>query len=155
MKRALIACLLLFALPLQATEPNPYSALSPEQRSVLQPAIKRYISDQLKRNWADLWEIQDQTRELKAELLLDQQAPDMNRESFVIAMKQTMGLGFPLLKKFELQEVKPDKGNFLVVGCGTAVRENFHIHATTIFGVRIVDGKPKFDLFGFVSSTCS
>jgi hypothetical protein len=155
MNRILIASLLLLSLPIQGAEPNPYSALTPEQRSILQPGVERYVSDQLKRNWADLWDIQDQTRELKAELLMDQQAPDMDREKFVIAMKQTMGLGFPMLKKFELQEVRPDKGNFLVVGCGTAVRENIHIHATTIFGVRIVDGKPKFDLFGFVSSTCS
>jgi hypothetical protein len=155
MIRILAACLLLLSWTVRAAEPDSYSALTPEQRSVLQPGIERYIADQVKRNWGDLWEIQDQTRELKTEFLLDQQAPDMNRQAFVTAAKETMGTGFPLLKKFELKEVRPDKGNFLVIGCGTAVRENVHIHATTIFGARIVDGKPRFDIFGFVSSSCS
>jgi len=156
MKRVLIACLLLLSWPLQATEPNPYSALTPEQRSVLQPGIERYVSDQIKRNWKDLWEIQDQTREVKSELLLDQHAPDMDRKQFVKAMGYTIETGgFPQLTKFELQEVRPDKGNFLVVGCGTATRESFHFHGVVIFGARIIAGKPVFDIFSFVSDTCS
>jgi len=158
MKRVLLTGILVFfmlSLPLQAVDPNPYSALAAEQRAVLQPGIDRYIADQIKGNWSDLWEIQDQTGALKAEIVFDAEAPDLDRQNFVLGMKKTMGIGYPHLKKFELQEVKIDKENFLVVGCGTAVRDNIHIHATAIFGARIVDGKPRFDIFAFVSNTCS
>ena len=156
MKHVLIATFLLLFLPIQATEPNPYSALTPEQRSILQPGIERYVSDQVKKNWADLWEIQDQTVEVKRELLLGESGPDMDRKQFSKLMKYTIETGGrPHLTKFELQEVRPDKGNFLVVGCGTAVRESFHIHGIVIFGARIIEGKPVFDIFSFVSETCS
>jgi hypothetical protein len=141
---------------MQATEPSPYSAVTPEQRRVLQPGIERYISDQMKQNWKDLWEIQDQTIDVKRELLLGEIGPDMDRKQFVKAMRYTIATGGrPQITKFELQEVRPDKGNFLVVGCGTAIRESFHIHGIVIFGARIVDGKTIFDIFSFVSDTCS
>lgn len=156
MKCVLIAGLLLLSFPLQAAEPNPYSALTPEQRNILQTGIERYVSDQVKKNWGDLWEIQDQTVEVKRELLLGEVGPNMDRKQFVKAMEYTIESGgFPHLKKFELQEVRPDKGNFLVVGCGTGVRESFHFHGIVIFGARIVGGKPIFDIFSFVSDTCS
>ncbi len=156
MKNLFVAGLLLLSLPSQAAGPNPYSALTPEQRSILQPGIERYVSDQVKKNWGDLWEIQDQTVEVKRELLLGDVGPDMDRKQFVKAMKYTLGTGGrPQMTKFELQEVRQDKGNFLVVGCGTGVRESFHFHGIVIFGARIVAGKPVFDIFSFVSDTCS
>ena len=52
-----------FAAP--QTSADPYASLSTEEKAVLKPGIERYVHDQLKQNWADLWEIQDQTSDFK------------------------------------------------------------------------------------------
>jgi hypothetical protein len=100
---------------------DPYSTLTADQKAILEPVVERYIRDQIKQDWADLWEIQDQTSDLKNELLLGRRdAPDLNKEQFVSAMRDTIGTGYPRLHSFELREVKPDKGNFILIGCGQA-----------------------------------
>jgi hypothetical protein len=51
-----------------ATEP--FGSLSLAEKALLKPKIERWVRDQIKHDWTDLWEIQDQTPELKNELLL-------------------------------------------------------------------------------------
>src|SRR5271166_1144916 len=93
----IVAAVILFSVPLG----DPYNALSSEEKVLLKPAIERWTRDQIKHNWADLWEIQDQTSEVKNELLLGQRdAPDMNRARYVQAMRETMGTGFPEINAF-------------------------------------------------------
>src|SRR5260370_10879719 len=79
--------------------PDPYALLSAEEKAVLKPGIERYVHDQLKQNWADLWEIQDQTSDLKNELLLgNRTASDMTKEQFVAAMKEMISTGgYPIM----------------------------------------------------------
>ena len=139
------------------TSPDPYASLFAVEKAVLKPGIERYVHDQLKQNWADLWEIQDQTSDLKNELLLgNRTAPDMTKEQFVAAMKEMIGSGgYPIMREFELRTVKADKGNFVVIGCAKATRESWHQTGFVVFGARIVEGKPKFDIWSVTSNSCS
>jgi hypothetical protein len=135
---------------------DPYSTLTADQKVLMEPVVERYIRDQIKQDWADLWEIQDQTSDLKNELLLGRRdAPDLNKEQFVSTMRDTIGIGYPRLRSFELREVKPDTGNFILIGCGEATRESWKQTGFVIAGIRIVDGKPKVDLWSMTSDSCS
>jgi len=59
------------AVALTATAANdPYASLTPDEATQVKPVVQRWILDQVKHNWADMWKIQDQTPELKNELLL-------------------------------------------------------------------------------------
>jgi hypothetical protein len=141
----------------QQTPPDPYASLSPEEKAILKPGIERYVHDQLKQNWADLWEIQDQTSDLKNELLLgNRTAPDMTKEQFVAAMKQMISTGgYPIMREFELRSVKAHEGNFVVIGCAKATRESWHQTGFVVFGARVAEGKPKFDIWSVTSNSCS
>jgi hypothetical protein len=123
------------------TSPDPYASLFAVEKAVLKPGIERYVHDQLKQNWADLWEIQDQTSDLKNELLLgNRTAPDMTKEQFVAAMKEMISTGgYPIMREFELRAVKADKGNFVVIGCAKATRESWHQTGFVVFGARIAE----------------
>jgi len=126
MKRLAYPAVLLMTLGLMGASSDPYSALAPEQKSLLEPVVERYVRDQIKQDWTDLWDIQDQTSDLKNELLLGHRdAPDLSKEQFVSAMRETIGTGYPRLRSFELREVKADKGNFIMIGCGYATREEW------------------------------
>jgi hypothetical protein len=160
MKRARLVLTVICAISTFAaaqTSPDPYASLSAEEKAVLKPGIERYVHDQLKQNWADLWEIQDQTSELKNELLLgNRTAPDLTKEQFVAGMKEMIGTGgYPIMREFELRTVKADKGNFVVIGCAKAIRESWHQTGFVVFGARIAEGKPKFDIWSVTSNSCS
>jgi hypothetical protein len=160
MKRATLVLTVICAISTFAaaqTSPDPYASLSAEEKAVLKPGIERYVHDQLKQNWADLWEIQDQTSDLKNELLLgNRTAPDMTKEQFVAAMKEMIGTGgYPIMREFELRTVKADKGNFVVIGCAKATRESWHQTGFVVFGAKIAEGKPKFDIWSVTSNSCS
>ncbi len=51
----------LTALP----QSDPYAAPNSEERAKLEPQIERWIHDQTKHAWSNMWEIQDQTPEPK------------------------------------------------------------------------------------------
>jgi hypothetical protein len=153
--KSLLACLAFTITMAVAQTVDPYSSIAPEQRPVLQAGIERYLNDQINQNWKDLWEIQDQTSDLKNELLLgNRTAPDLSKEQFVAAMKETIGVGYPRLRAFALRTVKADKGNLIVVGCGKATRESWQQTGIVIFGARIVGTEPRFDLWSMTSEPC-
>ena len=146
----------LMTLGLLGATTDQYSTLAPEQKSLLKPVVERYVRDQIKQDWADLWEIQDQTSDLKNELLLGHRdAPDLSKDQFISAMRDTIGTGYPRLRSFELREVKVDKDNFIMIGCGYATREEWKQKGLVIAGIRIVEGKPKVDLWSMTSDSCS
>jgi len=153
---AILACFILTASAAPQGSADPYASLTPEQRAILKPGVERYFEDQLHEKWSDLWEIQDQTSRLKNELLLgNRSAPDMSREQFVRAMKETMGIGYPQLRSFKLSVVNPDNENFIVFGCAKATRESWRQTSLVMVHVKIIDGKPKFDLFEMTPDSCS
>ena len=124
---------------------DPYQALSPAEKAELQPQIERWIRDQLRHNWADLWEIQDQTPELKNELLLGQRnAPNLDRDRYVQAMKETVGVAYPEIKGFTLTEVDRESDGFQVVGCANLQREQWKQTSIQYIHVRVADGKVFF-----------
>ena len=153
----IVICAISAAFAAAQTSPDPYASLSAKEKAVLKPGIERYVHDQFKQNWADLWEIQDQTSDLKNELLVgNRTAPDLTKEQFVTAMKEMIGSGgYPIMREFELRTVKVDNGNFIVIGCAKATRESWHQTGFVVFGARIAEGKPKFDIWSMTSNSCS
>ena len=122
---------------------------------MLKPQIERWMHDQIKHDWADMWEIQDQTSELKNELLLGRRdAPDMDRSQYVQAMRETIGVGYPEIKAFTLREVRREDGGFWILGCGKLQRESWKQTSVTDVHARIAKGKVTFGLPGGTPEPC-
>jgi len=141
----------------QAAAPvgDPYGLLTPDEKKILQPQIERWAHDQAKHDWADMWEIQDQTSELKNELLLGRRdAPDMDRDQYVRAMLATVGFGYPEMKAFALREIRKEDAGFWILGCGKLQRETWRQTSITKVHVRMVDGRPKFGLPAATPESC-
>jgi hypothetical protein len=95
-----------------------------------------------------MWEIQDQTPELKNELLLgNRDAPDMNRNEYVQAMQTTVGIGYPEIRAFKLTEVDKEDGGFQVVGCAKLQREEWKKITEQYVHLKVVNGKALFGLY--------
>jgi hypothetical protein len=145
------ALAVLMALP----QSDPYASLNPEERALLKPQIERWIHDQTKHAWSDMWEIQDQTPELKNELLLGRRdAPDMDRAQYVQAMRETIGIGYPEITAFALRAVSKEKDSFSVEGCAAQRRESWKQTSMVQVDVKIVAGKAKFGLFSGTPDLC-
>jgi len=61
----LIVVVLFVTVGVAATDP--YESLTPAEKALLKPQIERWIHDQIKHDWSDMWEIQGQTPTLKNE----------------------------------------------------------------------------------------
>ena len=134
---------------------DPYQSLSPAETALLKPQIDRWIHDQLKHDWSDMWERQDQTPELKNELLLGRKdAPDMDRNQYVQAMRNTIGIGYPEIRAFTLTAVDKETGGFQVVGCARLQREEWRATTVQYIHVRIINGKVLFGLPDGGSEKC-
>ena len=120
-----VAISLVFAMYLVAAPASdPYDSLAPAERNLLKSQVERWIRDQVKHDWSDLWEIQDQTPRLKNEILLGHRdAPDLGRKQYVQAMRETIGVGYPEIKAFALHEVRSEGGAFQAFGCARQQRE--------------------------------
>jgi hypothetical protein len=151
----LAVSLALAAALIAASTSDPYASLAPADRTLLKPQVERWIHDQVERDWLDLWEIQDQTPALKNELLLGHRnAPDLDRKEYAQAMQETMGIGYPEIKKFTLREVRSEGGAFRVIGCGKLQREAWEQTSITEVKVRIENGKVLFGLPGGTPDRC-
>jgi hypothetical protein len=124
---------------------DPFASLTPSDKALLKLQIERWIHDQVKHDWADLWEMQEQTPELKNELLLgNKDAPDMDRKQYEKAMRDTIGTGYPEIKAFTLTEVDKESDGFQVVGCARLQREEWKANTIQYIHLKIVDGKVRF-----------
>ena len=86
MNRSITFALFLLLASSCIAQADPYASLTPERRLVLQPAVDRFVRDVTKQDWKDLWEIQDQTSNMKNELLEGHRdAPDLARSQYVAA----------------------------------------------------------------------
>jgi len=156
MKRPAVIALLVLMAKACSAQSDPYTSLTQEQRAFLRPAVERFVKDMTKQDWKDMWEIQDQTPNMKNELLEgNRDAPDLDQVQYVRAMRSIVGVEFLRVRKFQVREVRADKGNFIVIGCGTATRESWHQTGFIIAGIRLLNGKPKFDLWSMTSNSCS
>jgi hypothetical protein len=124
---------------------DPFGSLAPAEKVLLKPQIERWIHDQVKHDWPDLWEIQSQTPELKNSLLLGRRdAPDMDRKQYVDAMRGTIGIGYPEIKAFTLTEVDKEADGFQVVGCARLQRGEWTATTIQYIHVKLVNGKALF-----------
>lgn len=134
---------------------DPYGPLTPSDRTLLKPQIERWIHDQVKHDWSDMWEIQDQTPELKNDLLLGRKdAPDMDRNQYVQAMRNTIGIGYPEIKAFKLTEVDKETDGFQVVGCARLQREEWKRVTVQYVHLRLANGKILFGLYEGSGEDC-
>jgi hypothetical protein len=128
---------------------DPYFSLTTDQAALVKPQVERWIRDQINHDWSDMWGIQDQTPELKNELLLGRKdAPDMDREQYVQAMRNTIGIGYPEIKAFKLRavEIKTEEKVLWISGCAKEEREDWMQTSVIYVRARIVDGKAMFGL---------
>jgi len=134
---------------------DPYGTLTPSERTLLKPQIERWIHDQVKHDWSDMWEIQDQTPELKNDLLLGRKdAPNMDRNQYVQAMRDTIGIGYPEIKAFKLTEVDKETDGFQVVGCARLQREEWKRVTVQYVHLRLANGKILFGLYEGSGEDC-
>ena len=138
-----------------AAAPDPYQSLALAEKALLKPQIERWIRDQTKHNWPDMWEIQDQTPALKNDLLLGRKdASDMGRDEYVQAMKNTIGSGYPEIRAFQLTEVDKEADGFQVVGCAKLQREEWKRTTIRYVHVRVVNGRVLFGLYEGSGEEC-
>jgi hypothetical protein len=153
-----IAVMILLGLLISASidaATDPFGQLTSAEKALLKPQIERWIHDQLKHDWSDMWEIQDQTPELKNELLLGRKdAPDMDRNEYVQATRGTIGIGYPEIKAFRLTEVDKEADGFQVVGCAKLQREEWKRITEQYVHLRVVNGKVLFGLYQGSGEEC-
>jgi hypothetical protein len=133
-----------------ASDSNPFASVRPEDRTLLEPAIKRFAQDQIKHNWADLWEIDEQDIDTKRDFLLKDDAPAVAKSEYIEDKENAIASGgVPLMTSFELTSVVPDGGGFLINGCSAAKRESFHFKGIIEAIAHIHEGKVTFGSWRF------
>ena len=146
--RALVSQMMLVVLLVAggtAAAADPFGSLTLADKTLLKPQIERWIHDQVKHDWSDLWEIQDQTPELKNSLLLGlKDAPDMDRKQYVEAMRSTIGSGYPEIAGFTLTEVDKETDGFQIVGCARLKREEWRATTVQYIHVKVEKGTVLF-----------
>jgi hypothetical protein len=143
----IIPVALLFLL---AAKADPLRSVSDADRELLRAGLKRYSADEIKRNFSDLYDIQDQDVATRRELGLSDDGPPVDRATFENGMKSAIeGGSAPTLQSFELTEVIPIRGHYMVRACSTAQRENFHYKGIIEFDAFIQDGKVRFGAWRF------
>jgi len=133
-----------------ASKANPFAAVQPADRALLEPAIKRFAQDQMKLNWNDLWEIDEQDIVTKRDFSLKDDAPSVQRSEYVERKEDALASGgVPVLTSFELTSVTPDGDGFIVNSCSAAKREGFHFKGIIEVKAHIRQGKVTFGSWSF------
>jgi hypothetical protein len=137
------------------TSQDPFASLRTEESGLIKPVVERYIRDQAKQNWADLWDIYDQNSdiEFKRDTRRSDDAPPLDREQFAKAWQELISSGsMPYLTKLQVTEVHSTPKGFIVRGCGEAKRENFHFKGLLNIEVHLDNGKPLLGPWTFLVS---
>src|ERR1700744_1555923 len=123
-----IALALLLIVPAARTQTiSPFAAVTPQTKVLLEPAIARFSKDEIRMDWKDLWEIDEQDVARKRDFLLKDEAAPVSRDQFILLMNQAIeGGGTPIMTSFQLVNVAPHSDGFLVSACVAAKRESFH-----------------------------
>ena len=138
-----------------AAASDPYASLDSEDVKLLRPAVERWAHDQIKHDWSDMWNIQEQTPELKNELLLGRRdAPDMDQEQYVQAMRETIGSGYPEIKAFVLRDVQREAGGYRIAGCSKLQREEWKQTSISFVHATVSNGKVMFGLPHATAEAC-
>jgi hypothetical protein len=133
-----------------ASKHNPFASVQPRDRALLEPAIKRFAQDEMKLNWSDLWEIDEQDVATKREFSLKDDAPLVDRQDYIEYKQDALASGgVPVMTSFDLTSVVPDGDGFTVSGCSSAKRESFHFKGIIEVEAHIRQGKVTFGSWRF------
>ncbi len=145
-----VSLFLLSPILIQASRQDPFGSIRPQDRALLEPAIRRFAQDQINRDWADLWEIDEQDIDTKRDFLLKDDAPIVPQKEYVERKEDSIaGGGVPVMTRFELTSVVAKDNGFLISGCSAAKRESFHFKGIVDVIAHIHEGKVTFGSWGY------
>lgn len=141
----LILGLILVPASAHRAKRDPFSGISSQDRSDLEPSIARYVRDQMKLDWRDLWEIDEQDMDTKRDFGLKDDAPAVSKERYLEGKEDSIaGGGVPVMTSFELVSIVPQSDGFLISGCAASKRESFHFKGIVEFIGHVRNGKLTF-----------
>ena len=134
-----------------AAKSDPLRTVNEPDRTLLAQGLQRYAKDQIGQDWADSYEIADQDVAMKRDLLVPDDAPPVSRERFIEGMKNAIASGgTPVLKSFELTEVRPTSEGYDIRACSRGERERFHYKGIIQLHAVIRDKTARFGSWSFV-----
>lgn len=137
-------------LSTNAVKPEPFSNLTPQERAIVEPAIRRYTNDEIKHDWSDLWTLDEQDIDTKRDFMLKDDAAPVPQKRYVELKQDAIASGgVPLMTSFKLLSVLRRGDEFLVSGCSAAVRESYHFKGIVEVTAHIHDGKASFGSWSF------
>jgi hypothetical protein len=145
----------LILLPLLlAAKGDLYQQVIPADRQPFKEGLDRYVRDQIKRDWADLFEIKIPGFAIVADYDdLSGKAPVLSKQEFGEVMNEQINNGSrPFMQSFNLVSIIPVKGGYEVRGCSKAQRESFHFKGILKFTAYVSDGKVRFGGWNYVDS---
>jgi hypothetical protein len=139
---------------LLAAKADLYQQVAPADRQPLKDGLERYSRDQIKRNWADLYEIKASGYAIDTDYDdLSGKSPILSKKDFVDALNERVSNGsLPFMQSFDLVSIAPVKGGYEIRGCSKAQRESFHFKGVVRFMAYVSDGKLRFGSWMFVYS---
>ena len=142
----------LFLIPLLlAAKPDPFSAVPEPDRSLLSASIQRFAKDEVSQNWGDSYEITEQDVPIKRELGLADNAAPISRDQFIERMKSVVqGGSRPVLKSFELTEVKRSGDHYSIRACCKGARESFRYQGIIEVDAKVSGGSVRFGSWSYV-----
>jgi hypothetical protein len=145
---------LIFLPFLLAAKTDLYQQVAPADRPLLKAGLDRYVQDEIKRNWSDLFEIKFAGYAISADYDdLSGKAPALSKKDFVDVMEEQVSNGSrPFMQSFDLVSITPVKGGYEVRGCSRAQRESFHFKGILKFTAYVSDGQVNFGGWNFIHS---
>jgi hypothetical protein len=139
---------------LLAAKGDTYQQVAPAFRQPLKDGLGRYVQDEIKRNWSDLFEIKIPGYAVDTEYDdLTGKRPALSKEKFADLMEELTSNGSaPYMKSFDLVSITPVKGGYEIRGCSNAQRESFHFKGIVAFAAYVSDGQVRFGSWRFVYS---
>jgi hypothetical protein len=145
----------LILLPLLlAAKGDIYKQVVPADRPLLRDGVDRYVRDQIKRDWTDLFEIKFPGFAIVADYDdLSGKAPVLSKQDFADVMNEQIYDGSrPFMRSFHLVSITPVKGGYEVRGCSKAQRESFHFKGILTFTAYVSNGQVRFGGWRYIDS---
>jgi hypothetical protein len=145
-----LAAFLLSSPHVHGLGPDPFVKVNASDKALLVPAIQRFSKDEIRRDWADLWEIDEQDIATKRDFLLKDDAPPVSRKEYIERKNFAIeGGGVPLMNSFELVSVVSKSDGFIVSACSASQRESFRFKGIVDVEAHIRNGKVTFGSWSY------
>jgi len=148
-RRMLPFLLLPILLPAQA---DLYQKVAPADRPFLKEGMERYVRDQIRRNWSDLYEIKFPGYAIQTDYDdLSGKVPILSKADFARTTDESVSNGSkPYMLSFTLTSITPVKGGYEIRGCSKVQRERFHFKGILAFTAYDSGGQIRFGAWKFV-----